>query len=90
MRIEWTLDSWESIAQLLVSCPSSTPKPQDPQGKLQCRTARPMVDREQVRPRRVRMRDVALRAGVSAATVSRALNNRSTVDPTLAERVRRV
>ncbi len=39
---------------------------------------------------RIRMRDVALRAGVSAATVSRALNNHATVDPALAERVRRV
>jgi LacI family transcriptional regulator len=40
--------------------------------------------------RRIRMRDVAVRAGVSAATVSRALNNHATVDPALAERVRRV
>lgn len=33
--------------------------------------------------------DVAARAGVSTATVSRALNGKSTVDPTLAERVRK-
>jgi LacI family transcriptional regulator len=33
------------------------------------------------------MYDVARRAGVSAATVSRVLNGRSTVDPSLAERV---
>ncbi|GAB3414733.1 LacI family DNA-binding transcriptional regulator [Flindersiella endophytica] len=39
--------------------------------------------------RRVRIRDVAAHAGVSTATVSRALNNAPTVDPELAERVRR-
>jgi LacI family transcriptional regulator len=38
---------------------------------------------------RVRIRDVANHAGVSTATVSRALNNAPTVDPELADRVRR-
>src|SRR5690606_3494847 len=38
---------------------------------------------------RVRIKDVAVHAGVSTATVSRALNNAPTVDPELVERVRR-
>ncbi|MEQ7005655.1 LacI family DNA-binding transcriptional regulator [Actinopolymorpha sp. B17G11] len=49
-----------------------------------------MVEKGRAGSRRVRMRDVATRAGVSAATVSRALNNRPTVDPQLADRVRKV
>lgn len=40
--------------------------------------------------RRATIADVARRAGVSRATVSRVLNGRHTVDPVLAERVRRV
>lgn len=40
--------------------------------------------------RRVTIADVAARAGVSRATVSRVLNGQATVDPVLAERVRRV
>lgn len=40
--------------------------------------------------RKATIADVAQRAGVSRATVSRVLNGRSTVDPELAERVRRV
>jgi LacI family transcriptional regulator len=39
---------------------------------------------------RVTIADVARTAGVSRATVSRVLNGRATVDPVLAERVRRV
>jgi LacI family transcriptional regulator len=39
------------------------------------------------RPRAVSIRDVAKRAGVSIATVSRAVNRISTVDPELAKRV---
>jgi LacI family transcriptional regulator len=49
-----------------------------------------MIETGRAGSRRVRMRDVATRAGVSAATVSRALNNRPTVDPQLADRVRKV
>jgi LacI family transcriptional regulator len=40
--------------------------------------------------RRATIADVARRAGVSRATVSRVLNGQHTVDPVLAERVRRV
>jgi LacI family transcriptional regulator len=40
--------------------------------------------------RRVTIADVARRAGVSRATVSRVLNGQDNVDPVLAERVRRV
>jgi DNA-binding LacI/PurR family transcriptional regulator len=39
------------------------------------------------RPAAVSIRDVARRAGVSIATVSRAVNRIPTVDPELAERV---
>ena len=38
----------------------------------------------------VKLVDVALEAGVSAATVSRVLNNHPTVDPALAKRVKEV
>src|SRR3954471_8109430 len=40
--------------------------------------------------RRVTIADVAKKAGVSRATVSRVLNGQDTVDPVLAERVHRV
>ena len=42
---------------------------------------------DQRRPGAVNIRDVASRAGVSIATVSRAVNHISTVDPELARRV---
>ena len=43
---------------------------------------------KRARPTRVGIADVALKAGVSLATVSRVMNGNFSVDPLIAERVR--